>query len=129
MSDGFAESDDRTKKLTRMQTVITEFTERLFRSKERAPQHILQDVSGIWSALRAITGGKLLGRVQLNTILLTEIDITMNVGRSIFGRHFGLGESVHGPVCQELQDRVLIVLEYFLAPMQSTLSDDIHYVL
>ena len=63
--------------------------------------------------------------MQVSIVLLTDIDITMNVGRSILTRYYKLDEGKDEPIYRELQDRILVLLEYVLAPMQAVLPDNI----
>ena len=65
-------------------------------------------------------------RVQVNTLLLTDIELTMKVGRSLLSGYYSLDENQHGSVFRELENRIFIVLEYSLAPMQAITPSSVH---
>ena len=85
-------------KLARMKTVIDSFAIRFFYAKKRAYTDILEEVSGLHSPLRGIIAGAPLLRVQVNTIRVNYITLTMKVGRSILLQHYGLTEKKHSHV-------------------------------
>ena len=66
-------------------------------------------------------------RVQVNTILLNDITLTMKVGCSILLQYYGLTEKYHGHVLRELENRVFRLSEFFLAPVQAILPQDVHH--
>ena len=74
---------DTMQNLPRMKTVIDYFAVRVFESKKEAYTHILKAVSVLYSALRSIIAGAPLFRVQVNTRLMSDIALTMKIGRSI----------------------------------------------
>ena len=63
----------------------------------------------------------------MNTILLNDITLTMKVGRSILLQYYGLTEKLHSHVFSELENIVFILLEFFLAPMQAIMPQDVHH--
>ena len=58
LSEESAEPDDKTQNISKMQTVITEFGERLWMIKDDAFRNLLQGISGLHSAVCASIGGK-----------------------------------------------------------------------
>ena len=113
-------------KLARTKTVIDHFAIRVVDSKRRAYSDISEDISGLHSPLRSIIAGAPLLRVQVNTILLNDITLTMKVGRSIL-LQYGLTEKLHSHVFRELENIMFISLELFLAPMQAVIPQDVHH--
>ena len=95
------------------------FAIRVFESKKEAYTEILQEVSGFHSALRSIIGGAPLLRVQVNTLLLSDIALTMKIGRNILQQSYSLKENEHSSVFKELENIFVMILEYFLAPMSA----------
>ena len=114
-------------KLARMKTVIDHFAIRGFYFKRRAYSDIFGDISGLHSPLRSIIAGAPLLRVHVNTILLNDITLTMSVGRSILLQYYGLTEKLHSHIFRELENRVFILLKYFLAPMHAIVPQDVHH--
>ena len=94
--------------------------------KGEAYTKILQEVAGLYAAVRAFIGGRPLLRVRVNTLLLSDIELTMKVGRSVLSRYYNLNENQHGSVFKEFENRIFIVLEYFLAPMQAIAPSNVH---
>ena len=66
-------------------------------------------------------------RVQVNTILLTDIALTMKIGHSILLQYYGLTEKKHSRVFKELENIMFIMLEFFLASMQATTPQYVHH--
>ena len=90
-----------------MKAVIDDFAVRVFESKNEAYTNILKEVSGLYSALRGIIAGAPLLRVQVNIILLSDIALTMKIGRSIPQQYYGLTERKHSHVLKELENLFL----------------------
>ena len=123
-----ANMDDTTQKLSNMKSVIDVFATRVSESKGEAYTNILQSFSGVYAAVQAVVGGQLLLRVQVNTLLLMDIELTMKVGRSVLSRYYSLSGNQHGSASKGLENKIFRVLEYFLAPMQAiTLHEAVCY--
>ena len=82
----YADSGVTTQKLSKLKSVIDVFANRVFELKNDACTKILQEVSGLYAAVRAIFGGQPLLRVQVNTLLLSDVELTMQVARSVLSR-------------------------------------------
>ena len=61
-----------------------------------------------------------------STRFLTDIEVTMKVGRSVLSRYYSLDESQDGSVFKELENWIFTVLECFLAPIQSIAQEFVH---
>ena len=85
------------------------------------PQKILREVSGLHSALRSLVFGRSLLGIQVNVVLRTDTDITMNFRRNILARYYKFNEGKGAPIYREPEDSILVILEYVLAPMQAIL--------
>ena len=88
---------------------------------------IFEGVSGLHSPFRSIVAGAPLLRVQVNTILLNDITLTLKVGRSIVLQYSGVTEKLHSHVFRELENRAFILLEFFLASLQAITPQDVHH--
>ena len=71
------------KKFARTKAVVDQFANIMFDTKGRSYSVISEEISGLHSPLRSIIAGAPLLRVQVNTILLNDITLTMKMGRSI----------------------------------------------
>ena len=58
---------------------------------------------------------------------MSDIALTMEVGRSILQKYFSLKENEHSSVFRELGNFIFIVIEYFLGSMQAITPTHVRY--
>ena len=95
-------------KLARMKAVIDQLAVRVFYIKKRLYSGMFEEMSGLHSPLQSIIAGASLLRVQINTILLNDITLTMKVGCSIRLQDYGPTEKLHCHVFRELESFLFV---------------------